>query len=60
VVSELRGAQALSGRRPDAIRPGQAPALGDRLLRTSLWPARPTESPRPQRRRHVSDHRDQL
>ena len=52
VVSELRGAQALSGRRPDPVRPGQAPALGDRLLRAPLRPARPTESPHPQRRRH--------
>ena len=40
VVGELRGTQALSGRRPDPVRCGQAPALGDRLLRAPLRPAR--------------------
>ena len=60
VVSELRGPQALSGRRPDPVRRRQAPALGDRLLRAPLRPARRPPSARAQYCGHRPDHRNRL
>ena len=60
VVSELRDPQAHAGRGPDPVRPGQAAALGDRLLRAPLRPARPPASPYSQRRRNLPDHRNRL
>ena len=60
VVSELRDAQALSGRRPDPVRRRQAPALGDRLLRAPLRPARRPPSARAQHCYHRPDHRNRL
>ncbi len=60
MVSELPGARALAGHRPEPLRPGQAAALGGRLLRAPLRPARPPAPPYPQHRHHRPHHRRAL
>ena len=50
LVSELRGARVHARHRPDPVLAGQAPALGDRLLRAPHQPARPPASPYSQHR----------
>ena len=50
LVSELPGARAPADRGPDPVLAGQAAALGDRLLRAPLRPARPPAPAYPQHR----------
>jgi len=56
LVSELRGARVHARHRPDPVLTGQAPALGDRLLRAPHQPARPAPSPYPQHRASQHDN----
>ena len=55
-----RNAHTPADRRPDPFRPGQAAALGNRLLRAPLRPARHPAPAYPQHRHPQFDHRNQL
>jgi hypothetical protein len=50
LVSQLPGARAHAEGGPDPVLPGQAAAMGDRLLRAPRQPARPPTTARPQHR----------
>jgi len=56
LVIELRGARVHARHRPDPLLAGQAPALGDRLLRAPHQPPRPSPAPRAQHRDPQSDN----
>src|ERR1700683_5565776 len=56
LVGELRSTGAHAGHGPDPVLAGQAPALGDRLLRAPHQSPRPSPPPRAQYRDHQLDN----